>query len=170
MSSDQVIVVELPDTISQEIARTQLSDDDFDEEAALGHTKLRRLREESESMRKLEPMVKQIVDQITTKVKDMTQRDPGKPAIRVLDIIRGSMISSSPTFILALPRRQDPERAPKLPVVVFTESGKLIKVRFWGFCEFGCRGYLLKSGINMTVKDSVSILMVRFDDLDVENT
>ncbi|KAK0639597.1 hypothetical protein B0T16DRAFT_497649 [Cercophora newfieldiana] len=166
MSQLPVTTVDFSGDISRGIAGAQVSDDDFDEEDALGLAALRRLRGNSESMRVLEPMVKQIVDQITTKVRDLTGCDPGEPTVRVFDFIRGSMISSSPTFILALPRRKDPERAPKLPMVVFAESGTIIKVRFWGFCEAECRGYLLKSGITMSVKEVVSVMMVRFDHVE----
>jgi len=73
------------------------------------------------------------------------------------------MISSSPTFILPLPRRKDPDLAPKLPMVKFEESGELVRVRLRAFSKAQCEGYLLKSGITMALKDDeVSIMMVRF--------
>lgn len=157
-----VIPIAISPAIAGDIAAAHISDEDF--EKPLGLPTIYRLKDDSASMQNLEPMVRQIVDQIGTEVKNLSGRDPGEPVVRIFDFVKGALVSNSPTFILPLPRRKDPDLAPKLPKVKFEESGKLVRVRFRAFSKAGCEGYLLGKDVTMSLKDDeeVSIMMVRF--------
>jgi len=61
-----VTPIRLSLAVAGAIAAAQISDDDFEKHDGPGSTIVHRLREDSVSMRNLEPVLKQIVDEIVS--------------------------------------------------------------------------------------------------------
>lgn len=151
-------------------------------------TKLYRLKKSP--MQQFDNIFQQAISEIEPVIHGKTDRniDAGiKPIARVFDFQKGSLTSSSWAFAMPLPRKRNtsadvaskvPEapkhlsadvalKPPMVPQVIFLQNDTrtISNVRWKPFSEVEseCEGYLLESGITMTLTgEGISMILIQW--------